>query len=103
MKDNSTVAKFIIRITNVYHLSLWNPFIKGISKYKAGKIADTYFRIFCRVLWVFNILTPPSGEAPCLTYLIIRYPNKFNKLSFQEKVRYLKKFSNQEFKVACRK
>jgi len=56
------------------------------------------FRFFCRVLWVFNIVSPPKGEAPCLAYAFVRNPNKFNKLSFKKKISYLKRQFKTIFK-----
>ena len=81
----------IIKLTDLWHVYIWKIFTEKIEKYKIGKVFNRCIRFFCRLLWIFNIVSPPKGEAPCITYAIIRFPNKFNKIKFKKKIEYLKK------------
>lgn len=96
--QKTTIEKTILYIVEFYHIYIWRPFLRQIEKIHIGKWVIIYFRYFCRFLWVFNIVAPPKGEAPCLVYLFIRYPNKFKKFTFKEKVSYLKRFLKSNLK-----
>ena len=78
--------------TILYHEKLWRPFIRLIWQYKFGKFCVNIARIFFRILWVFNITAPPKGEGSCFIYIFIRYSNKYNRLTFKEKITYLRGF-----------
>lgn len=86
------MKKLILYLTREYHLKIWQPFIQILLRYKSGRVIHDWIRLFFHVLWVFNITAPPKGEASCFTFIFLRYPNKFNKLTFTEKIIHLKRF-----------
>lgn len=88
------LKRIILNITDRWHLIIWKKFIQILLRHKVGRIIHKWFRLFCRVLWVFNITAPPKGGASCFSYIFIRYPNKFRKLTFKEKIKYLKRFNH---------
>ena len=87
------IKNFVLEYTDLYHRKVWRPFIK--SKY--GRPVEKICRVIGKILWVLEIVNPPKGEAPCLMWAIIRYPNRWHERPFKERLKYIKKVL-KEFK-----
>jgi len=93
------LRKLLIKGLDIYHDSFWNPIAKYFRKYKVIRKLEGYFRISLRILNVFNIMSPPPGQQDCYFWIIFRHPtNKFNKLTFKQKLTYLKSFIKRTIK-----
>lgn len=90
----SNIAKLILALTDEYHIKVWRPFIKTPT----GRIIERLSRIFLRILYVFEIVSPPKGEAPCLTYMFVRYPNRWHSRPVKDRIRYLFSFTRKTIK-----
>lgn len=81
------IKKFVLEYTDLYHRKVWRPFIK--SKY--GRPVEKICRVIGKILWVLEIVNPPKGEAPCLAYLFVRFPNRWRGRPFSLRIKYIKK------------
>jgi len=81
------IKNFILKYTDLYHRKVWRPFIK--SKY--GRPIEKICRVIGKILWVLEVVNPPKGEAPCLAYLFVRFPNRWHGKPFRERLKYIRK------------